>query len=120
MIIGNKKLLSIIAISLLVSCGDFSDKKKIEKCADPKSIENGAIVAKKEISGKNVLLFKDSFVDGNPDPLGIFKDEDLIALGKMDLKDKLAEKTGRYEEIWDECEKEFSLTPIKFKEKYLK
>ena len=39
---------------------------------------------------------------------------------KMELKDKLNEMSGRYEEIWDECEKEFSQTPVKFKEKYLK
>lgn len=97
-----------------------SDKKKIEKCADPKAIDKGAIVMTKEVSGKSIIAFKDDFVGGNPDPLGKHKEEDLKKLNKMELKDKLNEMSGRYEEIWDECEKEFSQTPVKFKEKYLK
>ena len=97
-----------------------SDKKKIEKCADPKAIDKGAIVMTKEVSGKNIIVFKDNFVNGNPDPLGKYKEEDLKKLSKMKLKDKLNEMSGRYEEIWDECEKEFSQTPVKFKEKYSK
>ena len=96
-----------------------SDKKKIEKCADPKAIEKGAIVMTK-LSGKSIIAFKDNFANGNPDPLGKNKEKDLKKLNKMDLKDKLTGKSGRYEEIWDECEKEFSQTPVKFKEKYLK
>ena len=88
----------------------------------PAAITTGKILQFKTVQSTTSTSNTSSstFVDGNPDPLGIFKDEDLIALGKMDLKDKLAEMTGRYEEIWDECEKEFSLTPIKFREKYLK
>ena len=42
-----KKLICIIALGLLVSCSPFFDKKKIEKCADPRAIKDGAILSDK-------------------------------------------------------------------------
>ena len=102
-----------MVLGLLVSCSAFSDKKKIEKCADPQAIKNGAI-----LSDKNAILWKQDFADGKPDPLGYFEKKHLEILAKLDLKEKL--KSKRYEKIWDNCEREFVLTPIKFKEKFLK
>ena len=111
-----KKLLGMVVLGLLLSCSEYSDKKKIEKCADPKAINEGAVVAVQ--NGKNIILFQQDFAK-DPDPLGLFEKEDLIKLSKMDLKDKISEESGRYEKIWDSCEREFAQTPIKFKEKYL-
>ena len=112
-----KKLLGIVVLGLLLaSCSEYFDKKKIDKCADPKAIEEGAKVATK--NGKNIVIFLPD--PENYDPAGIFEEENLEKLNKMNLKEKLAEKSGRYETIWDECEREFSLTPVKFKEKYSK
>ena len=109
-----KKILSIIVVSLLlVSCSEYSNESKIEKCADPKAMELGGGVATQK--GKKVLVFiPDS------DSLGLFEEENLKEMNKMSLKDKLAERSGRYNAIWDECEREFSQTPVKFKQKYLK
>ena len=111
-----KKLLGIVVLSLLLSCSEFSDKKKIEKCADPRAIKEGALVGVQ--NGKNIILFQQDFAK-DPDPLDLFEKEDLIKLSKMDLKDKISEESGRYEKIWDSCEREFVQTPVKFKEKYL-
>lgn len=111
-----KKFIGIVFLGLLLSCSEFSEKKKIEKCADPKAIKEGAVVGVQ--NGKNIILFQQDF-EKDPDPLGLFEKEDLIKLSKMDLKDKISEGSGRYEKIWDSCEREFSQTPVKFKEKYL-
>ena len=105
-----------MVLGLLLSCSKFSDKTKIEKCADPKAIKEGAVVAVK--NNRNIILFQQDFAK-DPDPLDLFEKEDLIKLSKMDLKDKISEKSGRYEKIWDNCEREFTQTPVKFKEKYL-
>jgi PBP1b-binding outer membrane lipoprotein LpoB len=44
-----KKILSIIVVSLLlVSCSEYSNESKIEKCADPKALELGGGVATNE------------------------------------------------------------------------
>ena len=109
-----KLFLTILVLGLLlVSCSEYSNESKIEKCADPKAMELGGGVATKK--GKKVLVFiPDS------DPLDLFKEENLKEMNKMSLKDKLAERSGRYDAIWDECEREFSQTPVKFKQKYLK
>ena len=110
-----KKLLGIVVLGTLLSCSEYSDKKKIEKCADPKSIKEGAIVMKQ--AGKDVVLFRQDFVQ-DPDPLRIYGKDSLVRMSKMSLKDKISNE--RYESIWDSCEKEFVFTPVKFKEKYLK
>ena len=82
-----KKILSIIVVSLLlVSCSEYSNESKIEKCADPKAMELGGGVATQK--GKKVLVFiPDS------DPLGLFEEENLKEMNKMSLKDKLAERS---------------------------
>lgn len=112
-----KKLFSLILVLGLVlsGCEQFSDKKKVEKCADQEAINYGII-----LSDKNAILWKRDFADPKdiPDPLDLFKAKIPERLLKLDLKDKL--KNKRYEKIWDYCEKEFQSKPIKFKEIYLK
>jgi len=110
-----RKLIILFSLLFLSSCSEYLDKKNISKCADPKANKEGAIIAKQ--NGKDILLFQQDFAK-DPDPLGIFEEEHLVKLGKIDLKDKISEKSGRYEKIWDDCEKEFYATPVKFKEKY--
>ena len=112
--IENKVLFYLILVLGLLSggCDQFSDKKKVEKCADQEAINYGIV-----LSDKNAILWKGDFAD-NPDPLDLFKAKIPERLLKLDLKDKL--KNKRYEKIWDYCEKEFQTKPIKFKEMYLK
>ena len=111
------KLLGIIVLGLLlVSCSEYSNESKIEKCDDPKAMDLGGGVATKK--GEKILVFIED--SKSNDPLGLFKEENLKEMNKMSLKDKLAERSGRYDAIWDECEREFSQTPVKFKQKYLK
>jgi hypothetical protein len=116
-----KKLLGIVVAGLLlVSCSEYSHKKKIEKiqkCADPKAYDKGANVGIK--NGKNFMFF----LPPKPlsyDPLGILKEREVEKLNNIPLKEKLDGFQGIYQEIWDDCERESSQTPVKFKEKYLK
>ena len=105
----------ILVLGLVLSgCEQFSDKKKVEKCADKQAINYGIV-----LSDKNKILWKRDFAEPDKiDPFGLFKEELPERLGKLDLKEKL--KSKRYEKIWDYCEKEFQTKPIKFKEMYLK
>ena len=51
-----KLFLTILVLGLLlVSCSEYSNESKIEKCADPKAMELGGGVATKK--GKKVLVF---------------------------------------------------------------
>tara|TARA_B110000967_G_C18736274_1_gene485270 strand:- start:223 stop:567 length:345 start_codon:yes stop_codon:yes gene_type:complete len=113
-----KKLLAIIILGLLlVSCSEYSDNKKIKKikiCADPNPY-SGWVVDKNEniVVGLLSLELREKI-----DPLNLYPDHHLIKFDSLSLETKFRDKA--YEKIWTECERELSLTPIKFKEKYLK
>lgn len=115
-----KKILSFIALSLfLVSCSDFIDNrklKKIKKCADPKALQNDIWGLDKNLNIRVGNLSPE--LRKRLDPLNMFEDDLLIGFDEITLKTKF--KDEGYEKIWTSCEKELSLTPLKFKEKYLK
>ena len=113
-----KKLSGTIVLGLLLmSCSEYSDNKKIEKikkCADPNP--NSGWVVDKNGNIKVGLLSTE--LRKEIDPLNLHADDYLIKFDSLSLERKFRDKV--YETIWSECERELSLTPIKFKEKYLK
>ena len=115
-----KKLLGIIVLSLLlVSCSEYSDNKKmkkINKCANPKAIQSSGWGLDK--NGNIKVGSLSPKLRKKVDPLELFKEDRLLEFDKLTLETKFADKV--YETIWTECERELSLTPLKFKEKYLK
>ena len=111
------RLAIIVMGLLLVSCSEYSDNKKIEKikkCADPNP--NSGWEVDKNGNIKVGLLSPE--LREKIDPADLYEDDYLIKFDSLSLETKFRDKA--YETIWSNCERELSLTPIKFKEKYLK
>ena len=107
-------IIPIILIFTLASC--TSKAKLLENCADKDFLKIWGVVAKSEWN--NTTYKYDYLTDEEYLEEVYFMER--ISQGSLSLQEKLSgiNRTGKYEVFYKECERNFTLHPETFKQKY--